>query len=290
MTRNIILFGSTGFVGEGLLKQLMQGDYRIINPVRRVNNSLELDKIEQIQFDLSQIESSPEQNNNFQKTINELGEYTIIYSVGLLREDSKQKYSDFHFQWIKNLIELVKTKPPDKFILISALGVSTQNTDKLTYYGSKRLGELELVNSGLNYAIVRPSIVWDDEDSGKYSFKKVIESLIKFPVIPVIGSGKYKFQPINRSDLSMLVDRIIRNENIEYPTEVEDKNIIYAVGKDIFSLKQLLKKQAKGLKLYLHIPLLILRFAVKLFGNFKFFPISKQQLDMLVEGNALTSK
>jgi NADH dehydrogenase len=290
MSKNVILFGSTGFVGECLLKHFTKREYQVITPVRKVQSELDTVNSEQIKFDLSQIDSNQNQTFNLENKIKELGKYTIIYSVGLLREDSNQKYSDFHYKWIKELLKLIEFCPPEKFILISALGVDDDNIDQSTYYGSKRLGELELINSGLNYSIVRPSIIWDDEGSDKYSFKKVIESLTNLPVVPVIGSGKYKFQPIYRSNLALLIETIVRGKSIDYAIDEADVNIVFAVGEEVFTLKQLLKKQAKGLKLYIHIPLVILSFAVKLFGNFKFFPISKQQLDMLVEGNALTSK
>ncbi len=83
---------------------------------------------------------------------------------------------------------------------VSAIGA--QNNAKYPYLLSKWRGEEAVRNSGLPHVIPRFSIIFGEGDE----FTNSLAGLVKaFPVTPVVGSGKNKFQPIHVEDVAKCI-------------------------------------------------------------------------------------
>jgi NADH dehydrogenase len=103
--------------------------------------------------------------------------------------------------------------------------VSIANPSKsspLAYYSGKAHVEEALLETGLSYAIFRPTVIFGKED---ILINNIAWMVRHFPVFAVPGDGQYKLQPIYVEDFAdALVDAGTRSKN----------EIRYAVGPESF--------------------------------------------------------
>ncbi len=223
--KNILVFGSTGFIGRSLTKRLLQNGDKLICAVRnatRVKRNIlsgDIGQIEVIEFDIHNLEEI--------KTLIENSDL-VINLIGILYEKNNLSFELVHYllpKKIANFCELYK-KP---FLHVSGLGSTFQT--KSNYLISKKMGEEFIENNNSNYIIVRPSTVYGEEDNFFNLFGKMAKIL---PFLPLIKNGMTKFQPIYVNDLSLLIINLLNN------FEKHKNSNIAAVGNEIFTFKEIL--------------------------------------------------
>ena len=231
--KNILVFGSTGFIGRSLTKRLLQNGDKLICPVRnasRVKRNIlsgDIGQIEVIEFDIHNLEEIKTLIANTDLVIN---------LIGILYEKNNLSFELVHYllpKKIANYCELYK-KP---FLHVSGLGSTFQT--KSNYLISKKMGEEFIENNNTNHIIVRPSTVYGEEDNFFNLFGKMAKIL---PFLPLIKNGMTKFQPIYVNDLSLLIFNLLNNfENYK-------NSNIAAVGNEIFTFKEILSHIFLSLK------------------------------------------
>ena len=231
--KNILVFGSTGFIGRSLTKRLLQNGDKLICPVRNANRvkrnilSGDIGQIEIIEFDIHNLDEIKSLIANSDLVIN---------LIGVLYEKNNLSFELVHYllpKKIANYCELYK-KP---FLHISGLGSTFQT--KSNYLISKKMGEEFIENNNTNHIIIRPSTVYGEEDNFFNLFGKMAKIL---PFLPLIKNGMTKFQPIYVNDLSLLIFNLLNNfENYK-------NSNIAAVGNEIFTFKEILSHVFFSLK------------------------------------------
>ena len=102
-------------------------------------------------------------------------------------------------------------------------------TSRLPYFKGKAILEQALINSGLSYAIIRPTVIFGAED---ILINNIAWLLRRFPVFPIFGSGTYQLQPMYVEDMADLVVQAGQSR---------ENSIIDAVGPDIFTFEELVR-------------------------------------------------
>ena len=231
--KNILVFGSTGFIGRSLMKRLLQNGVKLMCPVRNANRvkrnilSGDIGQIEVIEFDIHNLEEIKTLIANSDLVIN---------LIGILYEKNNLSFELVHYllpKKIANYCELYK-KP---FLHVSGLGSTFQT--KSNYLISKKMGEEFIENNNTNHIIVRPSTVYGEEDNFFNLFGKMAKIL---PFLPLIKNGMTKFQPIYVNDLSLLIFNLLNN------FEKHKNSNIAAVGNEIFTFKEILSHIFLSLK------------------------------------------
>jgi NADH dehydrogenase len=99
----------------------------------------------------------------------------------------------------------------------------------LPYFWGKAANEKAVIESGMTYAILRPTVLVGDED---ILINNIAYLLRRFPLFALPGNGSYKLQPVHVDDVAELaVEGVYRT----------DCYIIDAVGPDIFTFKQMVQ-------------------------------------------------
>ncbi len=99
----------------------------------------------------------------------------------------------------------------------------------LEYFHGKAILEKALVDSGLSYAILRPAVLFGEED---ILINNIAWMLRRFPVFGVFGDGQYRLQPIYVDDLAKLA--VEQGES--------DRNgTINAIGPETFTYRELVR-------------------------------------------------
>jgi len=97
----------------------------------------------------------------------------------------------------------------------------------LPYFWGKAANEKAVIESGMSYAILRPTVLVGDED---ILINNIAYLLRRFPFFALPGDGSYKLQPVYVDDLAELaVEGVYRT----------DDYILDAVGPDIFTFKEM---------------------------------------------------
>lgn len=102
-------------------------------------------------------------------------------------------------------------------------------TSQLPYFSGKAVLEQAIIDSTLSYAIIRPTVIFGDED---ILINNIAWLLRHFPLFPIFGSGDYRLQPIYIEDMADLVVHAgQQNENM----------VLDAVGPDVYTFEQLVR-------------------------------------------------
>lgn len=82
------------------------------------------------------------------------------------------------------------------------LSIANPSEDSpLPYFRGKAVVEKVLMESGLSYAIIRPTVIFGSED---ILINNITYLLRKFPVFTIPGSGDYKIQPVYVDDVAKI--------------------------------------------------------------------------------------
>ena len=115
------------------------------------------------------------------------------------------------------------------------LSIANPSIDShLPYYSGKAQVERAIIDSGLSYAILRPTVIFGPED---ILINNIAWITRHFPVFAIPGSGHYQIQPIFAEDIAGLaVDAGQKKDNL----------VIDAVGPEIFTFERLVQLIAAG--------------------------------------------
>ena len=265
----IFLAGGTGFVGGHVCRALLARGHsiRLLVHKRSAGNEPGL---EQFEGDATLLPSFAAAASGFDASIN---------LIGIIRECPARgvTFERLHVEATRNLISAARSSGVRRYLQMSALGTRAGATTG--YFRSKFRAEEEVRGSGLDYTIFRPSIIYGPKDD----FVNKLAGLLRgLPAMPVIGDGEYQMQPISADDVARcFVAALEKPETIGKTFEL--------CGPDRMSYNELLDTIARvlGRKSALKVknPLALMRLVVPLLQRFPFFPITTDQIEMLVEGN-----
>jgi len=125
------------------------------------------------------------------------------------------------------LMEAAKSAGVKRIVHISITNPSANS--HLPYFWGKAANEKAVMDSGLEYAILRPTVLIGAED---ILINNIAFLLRRFPFFPIPGDGSYRLQPVCVEDLADLaVEAVYAPEN----------SVVDAVGPDIFTFKQMVQ-------------------------------------------------
>jgi nucleoside-diphosphate-sugar epimerase len=123
---------------------------------------------------------------------------TVYHLAAIILTNDPEVYTRVNVEGTRNMLAGSRKAAVEHFIYVSSASVVYPRTTP--YSRSKRECErLVKAAEGLNYTIVRPTLVY--EDHGGQEFVLFLDYLKKFPVVPFIGSGQAKKRPVHVDDL-----------------------------------------------------------------------------------------
>ena len=158
----------------------------------------------------------------------------LVHLIGIGKQSSKYNFED-NIDLTKNMIKTCKKSGIKKIVYISGLGV-TKNS-RSDYFISKYKAEQEIINSGLDYTIFRPSYIIGKKDY----LSKFILKQIKKGIVIIPGSGKYHLQPIFVEDVAKIIVESI------YEKKFSNK-ILDLVGPEIIKFEDFVRYFVKNKK------------------------------------------
>ena len=269
------ILGGGGFIGRYLVRKMTEKNYQCIIPTRNaylkgyLKTQAPPGAIEFIDFNLKDFSKIEEAIKNSDIVIN---------LIGILFENSKQKFSDLHADLPGLIAKYCSQSEVKKFIHVSAIGANANS--KSLYQRSKFEGEQKALNNFKNTIIIRPSVVCGTEDN----FTNLFAKLSMSPIIPVVKTN-YKFQPIVVNDVATAIVEAIeikKNEGQIY--EIGGPKII-SFGDMVKSILNTIGKK----RLVFDLPMPLAKVQASLLSLMPKPLLTKDQLEILNEADNIVS-
>jgi uncharacterized protein YbjT (DUF2867 family) len=125
------------------------------------------------------------------------GNDALVNCVGILRESGSQTFDRVHHTGPARLARLAREAGIERFVHISAIGADPRSSS--AYARTKAAGEAAVRDAFPTVTILRPSVVFGAEDQ---FFNRFAAMATISPVLPLIGGGHTRFQPVYVGDVA----------------------------------------------------------------------------------------
>lgn len=270
VTGRIFITGGTGFVGSNLREALGERPVRLLVRKKTEVVSLGGGTVEVVEGDVTRPETLRGAMDGCE---------AAIHLVAIIAETGGATFDGVIRAGTVNAVTEAKRAGVRRFLSMSAMG--TRNDPNFGYFEAKWQAEQAVMDAGVPWTIFRPSVIFGPGDE----FITTLAQLVKLaPVIPVVGSGKSKFQPVSVREVTRAFVRALDD-----PTTVG--HIYELGGGKVYEYEQMLDVIAAKLgkkKPKVHVPIGLMRPVVALSAPLPKAirpPVTSEQLKMLAIDN-----
>lgn len=266
----IFLTGASGFLGQHLMIALLSAQHEVIACTRQPRRwQAQYPQVQWLACDYTQ----DHQASVWLPRL--VGVDVIINAVGIIQETTQQSFDALHTQAPIALFQAAEQLGIRRVLQISALGAET-NT-QTAYQRSKQVADSALWQLDLDPIIVYPSIVVGRGGGST----RLFSALAALPIIPLIGNGQQRLQPIHIDDLTICIIGLINRWS--------GRQRLALVGCEELRFVELLRLLRQWLQLppapTLALPLALVYPLAKINNFLKIGALDSDTLSMLQQGN-----
>lgn len=226
MSMVVTVFGGSGFLGRYVVRALARAGQRIRVGVRRPNLAnylLPMGHVGQIQIARTDVTDRDAVRRALE------GADAAVNLVGILYESGRQSFQALHADAAATIATAAQEHGIGALVHVSAIGASSDSP--ALYARSKAEGEARVRDSYPTATVLRPSIVFGPEDQ---FFNRFAGLARLSPVLPLIGGGHTRFQPVYVCDVAAAVVRCL--------TDAGTAATIYELGGPrVYTFRELMK-------------------------------------------------
>ncbi len=277
----VSLIGGTGFVGSHLVPALIAAGHvpRLLMRDPVSGQGLPLDRCEVVLGDVEDLAAV---------SACVKGADAAIYLIGILREFPARgiSFEGLQLHGVERTLAACRMAGVRRFLLMSANGVKPDGT---AYQSTKFQAEEVVKASDLRWTIFRPSVIFG-RPQGRMEFctqlrRDIIDSPLPaplfYPGLLPMGAGSFELAPVAVEDVAQAFVRALAKPETE-------GRCFELCGPEPRSWRVILETIAAAVgkrKMMLPAPALGVKTAAALFDGFPWFPITRDQITMLLEGN-----
>ena len=193
----VTVFGGSGFVGSQIVRQLARRGHRVRVAVRRPGLAYRL----RLLGDVGQIEIVQANIRDEESVARALhGAQAGVFSVGVLWQHGRQTFEALQAEGAERVAKAAAAAGIARFVHVSAIGADAASPS--AYARTKAAGEAAVRQALPDAVIVRPSVVFGPEDD---FFNRFGAMAARAPLLPLIGGGKTRLQPVFVADVAAAV-------------------------------------------------------------------------------------
>jgi uncharacterized protein YbjT (DUF2867 family) len=192
----VTVFGGSGFLGRSVVRALCKRDYRIRVAVRRPELAGHLQPLGRV----GQIHAV-QANLRYPASVEAAmrGADVAINLVGILAQSGAQTFDAVQAEGADSVAKAAAAVDA-RVVHVSAIGADANSPSH--YARSKAAGEQAVLSAAPSATILRPSVVFGPEDDFTNRFAGLAQIS---PVLPLIGGGVTKLQPVYVGDVATAV-------------------------------------------------------------------------------------
>ena len=208
------------------------------------------------------------------------GNDALVNCVGILRESGSQTFERVHHTGPARLARLAREAGIERFVHISAIGADPRSPS--AYARTKAAGEAAVRDAFPTVTILRPSVVFGPEDQ---FFNRFAAMATISPVLPVIGGGHTRFQPVYVGDVADAVLKCLDDPVTAGRTYELGGPKVYTFRE----LIELLLGEIRRKRVVVDLPFGLAAFEARLMSILPTPPLTPDQVELLKRDNVVSS-
>lgn len=225
----VTVFGGSGFIGRYAARSLVEAGYRVRVAVRRPHLAGDV-RLAGAPGWVDIVQANVRHRQSVDRAVE--GADAVVNLVGILYEKGRQSFEGAQREGAINVAEACAAAGIEKLVHISAIGADPEA--KADYAETKGEAETAIRDIVPSATILRPSIVFGPEDDFFNRFAAMsTHPLTSFvPVLPAIGGGNTKLQPVYAGDVADAIANAIERDDTS-------GNTYELGGPSVYSMKEL---------------------------------------------------
>ena len=208
------------------------------------------------------------------------GNEAVVNSVGILRQSGRQRFELLHHTGPARLARLAREAGIERFVHLSAIGADPRSSS--AYARSKAAGEQAVRDAFPTATILRPSVVFGPEDQ---LFNRFAALALITPVLPLIGGGETRFQPVYVGDVAEAVIKCLDDPATAGRTYELGGPKVYSFR----GLMELLLAEIRRKRLLIDLPFGLASVQARLMGLLPNPPLTADEVELLKGDNVVSS-
>jgi uncharacterized protein YbjT (DUF2867 family) len=192
--RRVTVLGASGFIGRYVVKRLARRGAVVAAVSRHATSAGFLRPMGDV-GQVVQLDAGITDEARLAAAV--AGSDAVVCAIGILYERGRQRFDAVHHRGPALLARLAAAAGAKRFVHISAIGADPASP--AAYARSKAAGEAAVRAAFPAATILRPSIVFGPEDD---FFNRFATMARYSPVLPLIGGGRTRFQPVYVGDVA----------------------------------------------------------------------------------------
>jgi uncharacterized protein YbjT (DUF2867 family) len=223
--QKILVLGGSGFVGQHVCEKLARLQWPVSVPTRQVAHAKHLQMLPLVTLHEGDVHD--------EATLTRLvaGHDAVVNLVAILHGD-EAAFNRAHVELPQKLARACAQAGVKRLVHVSALGAAPDAPSM--YQRSKARGEQALQSAGLDLTVLRPSVIFGEQDKFLNVFAKLQRV---FPFVPLAGAAT-RFQPVWVEDVASAITHCLQHADTVGKT-------FDLCGPDVFTLKELVQLAAQ---------------------------------------------
>ncbi len=193
---DVAVIGATGFVGRYVVARLTDAGY-VVRAVSRRGT-----RLPGWGNAVVPLAANVETANGLGAALT--GVDGVVHLVAIPRESGGRRFEAVNVGGVRHVVDAAHAAGVRRLVHVSILGVA--DDPKLRYLHSKWRGEQIVRRSGLDWVVLRPSLLFGEGD-GFFNLVRVTLKWWSPGIIAIPGDGRTRFQPLSVEDLAIAVER-----------------------------------------------------------------------------------
>ena len=236
-TDTVVITGAFSYTGKYATRLLLSRGYRVRTLTYHTDRENPFE--ESVQVFPYNFDHPDQLGQSFRSTTTLINTYWVRFPHG-------ETTFETAVQNTRTLVMAAQNAGVRRIVHVSIANPSAESP--LGYYKGKAQVEQAVIDSGLNYTILRPAIIFGLED---ILINNIAWFVRRFPVFTIPGDGRYAIRPIYVEDMAhLIVDAVAQSGN----------TVLDAVGPETFAFEDVVKliagKTGRSVRL-IHVPMLL---------------------------------
>ncbi len=193
MSKLVTIIGGSGFVGRYIARRMAKEGWRVRVAVRRPNEAIFV-RPYGVVGQVEPVACNIRDDASVRAAVH--GADAVVNCVGILAPSGRNTFDSVQADGAARVARIAAEQGAATLVQISAIGASAESDSH--YARSKAAGEAAVLAAFPGAVILRPSIVFGNEDG---FFNRFGAMATKGPILPVVGAGT-KFQPVYVDDVA----------------------------------------------------------------------------------------
>jgi len=196
----VLVTGASGFIGRPLVSLLTARGHSVRGMVRRAAEAQEISGIEIEVGDVRDAGAVDRATRGVDAVVH-LAAATGVARASVARE--------VNVQGTRRILDALRVNGGRRVVFISSISASRE---RMGPYGqTKREAETQVAHAGLEWVILRPSLVYGPGPAGLFAR---LQRSMKGPVLPMIGEGSIELDPIHVDDVCQVIEQCLDRQDV----------------------------------------------------------------------------